>query len=80
MRIRAIDDKPRSRIRLTLTDGRKVIASSTHWPWMLRLIIKRVKSGQISTLVLHGDNGEDVEVTGPMIADVLIARCDGGEP
>jgi hypothetical protein len=80
MRFPAVDDKMRSRIRLTLTDGRKVMASSSHWPWLLRLIIKRVKSGRIPVLVLHGDNGEDVEVTGPMIEDVLVARFDGGEP
>jgi hypothetical protein len=80
MRFPAVDDKMRSRIRLTLTDGRKVVASSSHWPWLLRRILKHVKSGRIPVLVLHGDNGEDVEVRGPMIADVLVARFDGGEP
>jgi hypothetical protein len=80
MRLPAVDDKARSRIRLTLTDGRRVVASSSYWPWMLRMVFKRVKSGRIPILVMCGDNGEEVEVTGPIITDVLVARFDGGEP
>lgn len=80
MRLPAPDDKARSRVRLTLTDGRRVVASSSHWPWLLRLIFKRVKSGRIPVLVMCGEEGEEVEVTGSVIADVLVARFDGGEP
>ena len=80
MRLPAVDDKARSRIRLTLTDGRKVMASSSHWPWLVRRVFKLVQSGRIPVLVMCGDEGEEVEVTGPIIADVLVARFDGGEP
>jgi hypothetical protein len=80
MRLPAVDDKVRSRVRVTLTDGRRVFASSSHWPWLLRMIFRRVKSGRIPVLTLHDDEGEDIKVTGPMIADVLVARFDGGEP
>lgn len=79
MRLPAIGDKVRSHVQLRLTDGRRVQASSSYWPWMLRLVFRLVKSGWIPILVMCNDYTEDVEVMGPMIAEVLVARFDGGE-